>query len=107
MRFSDELPHSLDDDARPDADAELDPDPDPDLALELDDDFPLGDGTAETGALVMCPYCGEEVEIALDPGSGAVQEYVEDCQVCCQPWGVAVVYHDDGSAEVAVSALDA
>ena len=103
MRFSHRLPDAFDDDARPDADAELDPD----LALELDDEFPLGDGTADTDAVVCCPYCGEEVELALDPGGGAVQEYVEDCQVCCRPWNVAVVYHEDGSAEVAVSALDA
>jgi len=37
----------------------------------LDEEFPLGDGTAETGASVLCPYCGEINEIVLDPGSGA------------------------------------
>ena len=42
----------------------------------LDEAFPLGDGTADTGATVVCPYCGQAVEIALDPGSGARQEYV-------------------------------
>ena len=36
---------------------------------ELDDEFPLGDGTADTVAHVVCPYCGEENEIAVDPGS--------------------------------------
>ncbi|HET6778977.1 MAG TPA: CPXCG motif-containing cysteine-rich protein, partial [Gemmatimonadales bacterium] len=56
---------------------------------ELDEEFPLGDGTAETAATVSCPYCGEVNEIALDPGSGSHQEYVEDCQVCCRPWQVA------------------
>jgi len=30
------------------------------------EDFPLGDGTAETGATVYCPYCNETVEIAID-----------------------------------------
>jgi hypothetical protein len=74
---------------------------------ELDDDFPLGDGTAETETTVVCPYCSEAVEIALDPGSGATQEYVEDCQVCCQPWRVNVWYDDEGNAEVAVTPLDA
>jgi hypothetical protein len=24
-----------------------------------DDEFPLGDGTVETEATVVCPYCGE------------------------------------------------
>jgi hypothetical protein len=72
----------------------------------LDQDFPLGDGTADTEGAVYCPYCGELVEIALDPGSGPHQQYVEDCQVCCQPWQVLVNYQPDGSAEVSVLALD-
>ena len=73
---------------------------------DLDEEFPLGDGTAETGASVGCPYCGEINEIALDPGSGSQQEYVEDCQVCCRPWRVAVHYQPDGSAEVSVEVED-
>jgi hypothetical protein len=72
----------------------------------FDDDFELGDGTAETEATVSCPYCGEEVEIALDPGSGGAQEYVEDCAVCCKPWSVSVSYDVEGKAEVSVTALD-
>ncbi len=73
---------------------------------DLDEEFPLGDGTAETGASVPCPYCGEINEIALDPGSGSQQEYVEDCQVCCRPWRVAVHYQPDGTAEVSVEVED-
>ncbi|HEX6617571.1 MAG TPA: CPXCG motif-containing cysteine-rich protein [Gemmatimonadales bacterium] len=69
---------------------------------ELEEEFPLGDGTAETEATVTCPYCGEVNEIALDPGGGAHQEYVEDCQVCCRPWRVLVEYLPDGSAMVEV-----
>jgi hypothetical protein len=68
----------------------------------LDEEFPLGDGTAETGAEVLCPYCGEINEIALDPGSGNDQEYVEDCQICCRPWLVRVRYLTDGTAQVSL-----
>jgi hypothetical protein len=68
----------------------------------LDDDFPLGDGTADTSAVVYCPYCGEAVEIGLDPGGGSPQQYVEDCEVCCQPWRVTVAYAPDGTAHVTV-----
>ena len=64
------------------------------------------DGTAETAATVYCPYCNESVEIALDPGGGSTQEYVEDCEVCCQPWTVKVQYGEDGAAEVSVDPLD-
>jgi hypothetical protein len=78
------------------------PEPDP-----LDEDFPLGDGVADLSAGVTCPYCGESVEVALDPGSGTQQEYVEDCPVCCQPWSVIVSYLPDGSAHVALFTTDA
>ena len=71
-----------------------------------DDPFPLGDGTADTEATVYCPYCGQPNEVGLDPGSGAEQEYVEDCQVCCRPWTVVVTYQEDGSADVSVEAAD-
>jgi hypothetical protein len=36
-----------------------------------------------------CPYCGEPITMLLDPGSG-LQEYVEDCEVCCNPIGLRV-----------------
>jgi hypothetical protein len=72
----------------------------------LDDEFPLGDGTADTEAEASCPCCGATVTLVLDPGGGALQEYVEDCEVCCRPWAVRVSYHDDGSAEVWLRPLD-
>jgi hypothetical protein len=73
---------------------------------DLDEDFPLGDGTAETGATIICPYCAATVEIVLDPGSGSAQDYVEDCEVCCQPWRVSVQYDAVGQASVAIAPLD-
>ena len=82
------------------ADDELPDDP------SLDADFPLGDGVADLEAVVHCPYCGEPNEIAIDPGGGEVQDYVEDCQVCCQPWHVHVSYDADGRADVFVDAAD-
>ncbi|MBD3648223.1 MAG: CPXCG motif-containing cysteine-rich protein [Pseudomonadales bacterium] len=42
----------------------------------------------------MCPWCGEPVELVIDP-SVTEQEYVEDCQVCCQPMLVSVVVSED------------
>jgi hypothetical protein len=63
-------------------------------------------GTLETEAEVTCPHCGETMTIALDPGGGRAQEYVEDCQVCCRPWRVRVWYHGGGAAEVQLLALE-
>ena len=72
----------------------------------LDGEFPLAKGTAQTEATVYCPYCNESVEISIDPGGGESQQYVEDCEICCQPWSVNVQYSGDGSAEVSVIPLD-
>ncbi len=74
--------------------------------VDLDREFPLGDGTADTSAVVMCPYCGEANEVGVDPGSGDAQDYVEDCQVCCRPWRVSVHYTADGRADVTAVPLD-
>jgi hypothetical protein len=61
---------------------------------DLDEDFPLGDGTVETSTEVSCPYCGELAAISVDPGGGSFQQYVEDCEVCCNPWQLTVRFID-------------
>ena len=35
-------------------------------------------------AHINCPYCGEPLEITVDASAGR-QDYIEDCQVGCQP----------------------
>lgn len=72
----------------------------------LDEEFPLGDGTADMDGHVICPHCGAANEIALDPGSGSRQVYVEDCQVCCRPWRVSVTYDSSGEADVSVEGME-
>ena len=34
------------------------------------------------------------------------QTYVEDCEVCCQPWRVVVHYDTEGIADIEVTAQD-
>ncbi|MBU6366463.1 MAG: CPXCG motif-containing cysteine-rich protein [Gemmatimonadetes bacterium] len=80
--------HDLEEDDR--NDDEIDDDD-----LDADDLDDATDGEPEA-TWVHCPYCGEAVELLLDPGGGAVQEYVEDCEVCCRPWRVEVSFGRDG-----------
>jgi len=71
------------------------------------DDDDLDAASDLTGsAWVSCPYCGREVELLIDPHGGAVQEYIEACEVCCNPWNVRVSVDDDGNADVSLSTLD-
>ena len=37
---------------------------------------------------VTCPYCGELVEIYVEPDVRG--SFVQDCEVCCNPWRVSV-----------------
>lgn len=53
----------------------------------------------DSEAVVICPYCGEAIQISLDPAGGSIQDYVEDCEVCCNPWRVRVRY--DGATGAA------
>lgn len=59
----------------------------------------------EEGARVRCPWCGEAVDIVVDPGGGTHQQYVEDCQVCCRPWRVTVRIGPDGVPAVEAEPL--
>jgi hypothetical protein len=76
----------------------------PGVPIEDDDDSSSVEETVtwDTEAEVVCPYCGAGVTIGLDPGGGNEQSYVEDCQVCCQPWQIHLRYERDGSALVEV-----
>jgi hypothetical protein len=47
----------------------------------------------ETSVEVMCPSCGELIELWLDL-SVASQTYIEDCSVCCRP--MQVTYTAEG-----------
>ena len=44
---------------------------------------------------VSCPYCFEAVEVWFDPGVEG--EFVQDCEVCCNPWAVRVRRDHDGA----------
>jgi hypothetical protein len=52
---------------------------------------------------VTCPYCGEEVEIYVEPDVRG--SFVQDCEVCCNPWRVSVS-RDEGDRYVSVVRAD-
>jgi len=43
--------------------------------------------------LVTCPFCGEDLEIYIEPDVNG--SFVQDCEVCCNPWRVHVSGRDD------------
>jgi len=52
---------------------------------------------------VTCPYCGEEVEIYLEPDVRGT--LVQDCEVCCNPWRIRVL-RSAGQRNIDVSRAD-
>jgi hypothetical protein len=57
--------------------------------------------TLHDSTLIHCPYCGESNEMELD-NSISKQQYVEDCQVCCQAIVFQVIVDDRGDPIVNV-----
>lgn len=47
----------------------------------------------------VCGECGEEIVIPIDPSAGALQEYVEDCPVCCRANVIRVELDPTGEAQ--------
>ena len=54
-------------------------------------------------ATVVCPYCGETVEIFVE--SDVRGEMVHDCEVCCNPWRLRV-WRDEAGSHILVKRLD-
>lgn len=54
----------------------------------------------EEEASYICQACGEEIVVPVDTLAGSVQEYVEDCPVCCRPHVLFVEIHEDGAVNV-------
>ncbi len=51
-------------------------------------------------ATYTCGECGEEIVVPIDLSAGAVQDYVEDCPVCCRANVIHVEIDPDGGAQV-------
>ena len=45
---------------------------------------------------VYCPYCGEHIQLLVDPSIEA-EEYIEDCSVCCRPIVITVQTSEQGA----------
>lgn len=56
----------------------------------------------EIAAEYLCGVCGSWNDVLVDPTGGSMQEFIEDCAVCCRPHLLRVrVDPGAGTAEVA------
>lgn len=62
----------------------------------IDIEKATNEGIAATQyVLIACPYCGESYNTSIDLTGGSF-EYVEDCQICCQPIDLKVDVNEAG-----------
>ncbi len=52
-----------------------------------------------------CPYCMAEISMMLDP-SVSHQEYIEDCEVCCNPIEVAYTLENGELISFSASSIE-
>ena len=57
--------------------------------------------SALTEKIVTRPYCGESLEVLIDPEEVG-QQYIEDCQVCCKPITFSLAVDMAGNVTVSV-----
>ena len=50
---------------------------------------------------INCPYCGESISVLINEEEIG-QEYIEDCQVCCQPIIFNIATDMNGDLSVSV-----
>jgi hypothetical protein len=54
---------------------------------------------------ISCPYCGETIEILVDP-SEERQSFIEGCHVCGRPINITVVIDAEGELHVHANPAD-
>ena len=52
---------------------------------------------------ISCPYCGELIDVIIVM-EDIDQQYIEDCQVCCQPITLVITAKDNDDLSLAVYA---
>ena len=67
-------------------------------AVEDDDDAPTDASALDDEAIVQCPHCFESQLLVIDPET--LGQFVQDCDVCCNPWTVTVARAADGTLTV-------
>jgi hypothetical protein len=51
-----------------------------------------------------CPYCWQQISMLLDVSAGG-QNYVEDCEVCCNPIQISYQVEDGNVTDFTADAV--
>lgn len=53
----------------------------------------------------QCPYCWEEISMLLDSSLGQT-EYIEDCEVCCNPINISFQQDEESIVSFSAQTID-
>lgn len=53
----------------------------------------------------QCPYCWEEISMLLDT-SQKNQNYIEDCEVCCNPIEISILVNDGEIEQFSANSIE-
>lgn len=54
----------------------------------------------EDEASFLCPYCGTEGFLLVDPSGGKDQQFTTDCETCCRPIVISIETDEEGEMTV-------
>jgi hypothetical protein len=44
---------------------------------------------------IKCPFCLQSQELEVDPGGGENQSVIVDCEICCHPMDIQIVWSEE------------
>ena len=53
----------------------------------------------------QCPYCWEEISMTLD-SSVRVQTYIEDCEICCNPIELHIIFEQGNLISIDITNIE-
>ena len=59
----------------------------------------------QTEHYLICPYCNAEISILVETQNGN-HEYIEDCEVCCNPIKFSLVINQNTLVDFSAATLD-
>ena len=49
----------------------------------------------EVEKFFKCPFCMEKISMLIDTSTEGPQTYIEDCEVCCNPIELHVIFENE------------
>ncbi|MBL4746623.1 MAG: CPXCG motif-containing cysteine-rich protein [Flavobacteriaceae bacterium] len=52
-----------------------------------------------------CPYCWEKISMLFEP-TITIQTYIEDCEICCQPIQIELLFLQENNIQFKATSIE-